>query len=187
MIIVLNGPPRCGKDTIAGLIRQRLKLCVEFKMSMIMKRYIPDIFGLTDVQRRAVELHKDEPEGIFNGMTWREVQISFSEDWMKPKFGRDIFGRLAAQRMKGLIANHIVVSDSGFDEELAPVIQAFGAKHIVLWRIYRPNCSFDNDSRGYVTNDEVETLELDNQYDLELLSVQVDRLLQELNLIDVND
>ena len=187
MIIVLNGPPRCGKDTIAGLIKQRLTLCVEFKMSMVMKRYIPDIFGLSDVQRRAIELYKDEPEGIFNGMSWREVQISFSEDWMKPKFGKDIFGRLAAQRMKGLIANHIVVSDSGFNEELIPVIQAFGANNVIVWRIYRPGCSFKNDSRDYLINDEVEIKELNNQYDLDLLAAQVDRLLREVNLIDADD
>ncbi|CAM0062137.1 deoxynucleoside monophosphate kinase [Vibrio phage K406] len=89
------------------------------------------------------------PDGVRRSK--REALIYVSENVIKPSFGEDAFGKaLVAQ----LPENGIVfVSDSGFPEELQPVIDHVGVENVLVVRIQREGCTFEGDSRSYLDPD----------------------------------
>lgn len=79
----------------------------------------------------------------------REFLIHMSENVIKPSFGKDAFGKAF---VNSLPEDGIVfVSDSGFPEELQPVIEHVGEENVLVIRIQRESCSFEGDSRDYLT------------------------------------
>lgn len=79
----------------------------------------------------------------------REFLIHMSENVIKPSFGKDAFGKAFVNSLpeEGIV----FVSDSGFPEELQPVIDHVGAENVLVIRIQREGCSFEGDSRDYLT------------------------------------
>lgn len=147
-IILLNGPPHCGKDEAARLMASCMGTH-DYKMSRPMKHQLFELFGFTTDKIKWIEANKDIPIAFFNGMTWRQVQIEFSEDFMKPRFGDDIFGKIAVLNVNNIMHPYITISDSGFRDEAVPIIKSVGNKNVLLVRIIRPGTSFDGDSRSY--------------------------------------
>ena len=144
-VILFNGPPGCGKDAAAELCRTKLGF-VHAKMADPLKDGLAGFFG---VSRQFLEENKENE--CVDGLTWRQVLISFSEDWMKPKLGKDIMGRVALLRLKQLpLWRNIAISDSGFENEVLPWIREFNAQNILLVRIHRPGHNFSGDSRTYL-------------------------------------
>ena len=84
-----------------------------------------------------------------NQYSKREFLIHMSENVIKPSFGKDAFGKAFVSSLpeEGVV----FVSDSGFPEELKPVIDHVGADNILIIRIQRNGCSFEGDSRDYLT------------------------------------
>jgi hypothetical protein len=71
------------------------------------------------------------------------------EECMKPKFGMDIFGKLALRDMK---QNRVfVVTDAGFKPECEVMKDEFGIEHILLIRCHRPGKTFAGDSRSHLS------------------------------------
>jgi hypothetical protein len=175
-IVLLNGPPRCGKDAAAMFLKRHFNVH-EIKMSLPFKRSLPELFCLTHEQIKHLEDTKDEPNALFYGLTWREVQISLSENWLKPIFGVDVMGKLLIRRMKQLVGNFdmLVSSDAGFRDEWLPIIRWQGGKNFLLIRIHRDGCSFSNDSRSFIELADmgVTEIDLENKYDLEMYEQQV--------------
>lgn len=87
-----------------------------------------------------------------NALTNREAMISFSEKWMKPVFGEDIFGRLCLARCRDqeMFYDRFVIDDSGFTPEAQYIISQVGAENCLLIRLHRPGCDFAGDSRSYI-------------------------------------
>jgi len=83
------------------------------------------------------------------GVSYRQWQINFSESYMKPMYGKDIFGKLFTLR-NGIAHPYIVVSDSGFIEEFDKVVAYYGKENVLLARIIRKGCDFTGDSRTYI-------------------------------------
>jgi hypothetical protein len=180
-IILLNGPPRSGKDTAANfIIKNSERHFTEYKMSRPLKRGIATMWELTGEDQKFIEEHKDEELDIFND-TYRNVQISLSEDWFKPKFGIDIFGHLAVRAIQGM-ASHVVISDIGFPDEVRPLRKAFGDT-LKLIRLHRPGCDFSNDSRSYLSDGLFHShcvRDVKNYYDdLEVFELQIRKVLRE--------
>lgn len=147
-LVLLNGPPRCGKDTAAQGLAQFCKIHV-VKNTAPMDAAIKAFFGFTDPEWTfAREKGKDIPMLRLNGLSLRQVLISFSEDWAKPKFGTGIFGTLGVKALEPDALN--VCSDSGFESEALEYLKALGASNIMLFHIGRKGCSFDGDSRSYI-------------------------------------
>lgn len=161
-LILFNGPPRCGKDTAAAHVWQKYPNSLHFKLSQPLKDGVKAFFNLSDDDVKVAEANKDEPLDMFFGYTYRQVQISLSEDWGKPKFGQRIFGALAARQLARSPSTMFLCSDSGFDYEATPLIAAIGAPNTLLIRIMRPGCTFANDSRSYITLPEVRMVILHN-------------------------
>lgn len=102
------------------------------------------------------EANKNVPQSRFGGMSPRQAMIWFSEDVMKPKFGQDIFGQLAAKNIERWGGNNpgifrvVVFSDSGFVQEAQVLRDQYKAENILLVSLRREGCTFSGDSRGYI-------------------------------------
>lgn len=150
-IILLNGPPRSGKDTAADYLLENLKGSQHLKFAEPLRRAVPAMYGISEkrwdfLYHEAKELPCDD----LLGLSVRQAMISASEDWMKPLHGADVFGKIAAQKIKRMRKGTIVISDCGFDSEVAPLVEEFGARNLLVIAIKRKGCNFKNDSRGYI-------------------------------------
>ena len=166
-IIFFNGPPRSGKDTAALHTiekfnflptvdkdwRARKVQTVHFdRFAMPIKLAFAACVGVSADKYGVVEPYESTKEDIIPwlGVSYRQWQIDFSEKFMKPFYGKNIFSQLFVTRNKdrpGLI----VVPDSGFLEEVGPVAENFGSSNVLLVRIHRPGFTFAGDSRSYIT------------------------------------
>ena len=147
-IVLLNGPPSSGKDTVADALQDRLNFHRE-RFSYPIKRALCAFF---DVPEDVLEPVKDEPCQVIPGdITYRQAQISISEDWAKPKFGREVFGRLLADRMQSDL--DYVIPDSGFEHEFRGMERRLAELKIphrcLFLQLHRGSYNFDGDSRSY--------------------------------------
>jgi hypothetical protein len=160
-IIWLNGPPKSGKDTCANYIKDKLgtNQCLHIKLADPINRALRGLFSHID-EETWVELReskKDVKVNILMNKSLRDSFISFSEDWAKKFYSPDIFGIIASERIRLAVKQNkdihtVVVSDSGFPEELLAVKKAISnAKHFLI-RIHREGCNYTNDSRSYLSN-----------------------------------
>lgn len=146
--IILNGPPRCGKDTGAEFLTQHPAVCkTEFKQRLIAIALV--ISGMSREEWDSFyHEDKDKPHPKLNGLTPRQFLIDISERCIKPMMGDSYFGRaVLAELYKAPVT---VFSDSGFQAELDCVITELGAENVLVVRIERPGCNFNIDSRNYL-------------------------------------
>lgn len=160
-IILFNGPPGCGKDTAARyLIHNRYDLpgTIRFdRMSMPNKRAFAGTVG-AEIDRwgnvEKWEDRKDEPSLLLGGKSYRQWQIDYSESFMKPLYGGDIFPRLFADRHSHRFEDKyytVLVPDCGFDIEVLTLRKLLPKAGILLIRIHRTGFDFSLDSRSYIT------------------------------------
>nr|UWI32967.1 MAG: phosphomevalonate kinase [Bacteriophage sp.] len=150
-VIILNGPAGCGKDTLARALVEMgfAKGVASFKNPMFniaMAALGPDAYHefLDGYDDRA---RKEKPEGFLNGLSRRQFMIAISEQFIKPVFGDDYFGKYLAGRLPD--GNEVfVVSDGGFASEVAPIVAVGHDVRIV--RLHRGGYTFEGDSRGYL-------------------------------------
>ena len=177
-IVLLNGPPRSGKDEAAKALSAACS-AFHYKMSYPLKTAIPAFFGLED-KAHYLEANKDNEIKELFGVTYRQAQIALSEQWAKPLLGKAVFGHIAVRHLR----NHsgpgrvCVVSDSGFVEEIIPIVEAFGHRNVLIIQLRRDGCSFEGDSRSYVDYNGVVVQELYNRHDLEGFRAQVVRAVE---------
>ena len=149
-ILLLNGPPRCGKDSLA-LFLQEHQGFTAMKFAEPLRKVVPALFSLDPEDwERMIEEHKSTPFSCLQGMTPREAQIWVSEDVVKPKFGNNFFGISMLRRIDRLRPDRIAISDSGFLEEAKVLVGYYGCSKMTLAHIYRPDCTFEGDSRSYI-------------------------------------
>lgn len=178
--VFLNGPPRSGKDTCAKFLQCDPVDAVELKFSRPLKDGLQAIFDYDDAEREDLEEIKEIPNSIFPGLSYREAQISLSEDWMKKTFGPEIFSQILIRSVLTHFYDEnqvFAISDSGFESEAEPVIRRFGPENCLLLRITRPGFTFKGDSRSYITLP-CKTLPLINDSSVENLRFAVNSLVQ---------
>ena len=149
-VIILNGPPGCGKDTLASAVARTVPSVFirEFKTQLYI---ITDaMYGLAPMTTQVINMdreRKEVPMDIYGGRSCRQALIYVSEVVMKPNFGNSYFGKAAADRIQpGEIT---VFSDSGFVEEAECVIDKVGAENVLLLRIWGRG-SYEGDSRDFL-------------------------------------
>lgn len=157
-VILFNGPPRCGKDYAAAVLKKAggSKVYVT-KFAKILKEACHAAYGIRikgePVPHDWFEDRKDEPCGEFFGATPRSVYISFSENHIKPLHGQSTFGDMLLRSLlldrDALRARYIVISDSGFERESRPIVERYGWRNVRVVRLFREGTSFEGDSRGY--------------------------------------
>jgi len=148
-VILFNGPPRAGKD-VGALTLYNMGGYRLLRFSDPLKAALPAFFNLP---AKDLEVTKDEanPDLPYN-MTYRQAQISLSEDWAKVQFGQSIFGELLARRIAEEDKD-CVIPDSGFLAELIGLVSAaqLADCQFLVIRVERPGKTFARDSRGYLT------------------------------------
>lgn len=158
-IVFFNGAPRSGKDTAGNFAHEAFPKSQLYKMSAPLKRAIPAIFGFNDDTMRLLEEHKDSKTDLFKAddsiqrMSYRDVQIALSEEFLKPKFGPMVFGRIAMWHIANTKHNldYTFITDTGFRAECIPLVTYFGPSHCLLVRVYRDSTDFSKDSRSFVS------------------------------------
>ena len=147
-VVLLNGPPRSGKDTIGEMLYCDLPSAGLFKFSQPIIDYMRDVHG---IDMRTVE--KDEPHDALCGRTPREVAIAYSERMCKPLFGEAYFGDLLAREVESQAAQNdglvAIVTDSGFRVEAQALARKVGPQNVLLVRVSRHGTDFAGDSRSY--------------------------------------
>lgn len=185
-IILLNGPPSSGKDTVARMLIEYLTTVSMssnrlLRMSHPIKRAFAGTFGYEIDEMGNVdywEQRKDEPSILLGGKSYRQWQIDFSEKFMKPLYGEDIFAKIFVSDVAVRPAKYIIVPDCGFEIEADTVGRLMPEDLIMLVQIRRPGCDFSKDSRNYVYAKHVPlTIQLDNDAGLDVLSSKAMELL----------
>lgn len=164
-VILFNGPPGVGKDTavrtaITYLFTHAPYLNAKhMKFAEALKKATHALFGVDhwnwdhfDKPENAP--YKDVPCGEFFGMSPREAYISMSEDYAKPKIDPLFFGWIARRKIGVSNSNCFLFSDSGFVDELDPIVRYVTPESMLLVELYAKDKSFKSDSRGYI-GDEV--------------------------------
>jgi len=155
-ILGFNGPPQCGKDSLAAMVVEHMEIqgCdipikVDY-LSLPLRQIAYQMVGYTgDLFGDDYESFKVMQFGQFEARTGRELMIDVSERFLKPTYGIDVMAKMLLQR------NHnfdglLLVPDSGFMCEVQPLIDAVGQNHLYIVRVHRGDLNFNNDSREWV-------------------------------------
>lgn len=152
-LIVLNAPPRAGKDTIARELQSEYMVSTaSFKAPMF--NIVLAMLGQARYAEFMRIYNSDEKDSarpdFMAGMTCREFMIWVSEDVIKPKFGKRYFGELMAEHLKVLFQTDesCICTDGGFPDEIEALIDA--GIEVKLVRLHREGFDFSNDSRDYI-------------------------------------
>lgn len=179
-IVAFNGPPRSGKDTLAGMVADRL--CAITDAPVILEslslplRHIAHAMVGRKYQEAAYESFKEE---YFERLdrTGRQLMIDVSESFLKPTYGIHIMADLLIQRTRKLPSNAIIlVRDSGFQIEVDPLIREVGEKNLIVVQVHRPDTSFAGDSREWVYHPADQNVHIRNAGDLNNLEVEAGRV-----------
>jgi hypothetical protein len=154
-IILLNGPPRVGKDTAASILR---KAAAPGTLAVIgfahhLKRMVHGIYlghAGWALDPNYFDAVKSEPQEFLAGMSWRQAYIHYSEQVTKPLHGKEWFGEMFVRAARESGCGTVVVPDSGFREEAERVVREFGPDNVLLVKIHREGITFDGDSRSYI-------------------------------------
>ena len=168
-VVFLNGPPGSGKDFAAEVLSNADDITVShYKFAEPLK---DAACALLEIDNRTLEISKNQVVGLY-GVTIRQILIDISEKWMKPCYGKDIFGKIAAERVSEAmqLSDHFgeepydlyVFSDCGFDAEVHHVLKLFGNENAILIRLHRDGCTYEGDSRSYIELDDVRTIDIIN-------------------------
>lgn len=159
-VIGLNGPPRCGKDSIGHALsaiiedRHGVQACM-VQLSLPMRETVYSLLGIPYSQTH-YEAHKDDPQPIFNGDSIRRAMIDLSEEHCKRKYGNDFWCRSAMGRIETwrhpnfAVPELVIITDYGFPHEPLFFEDIVGQENHLLVRVNRPGKDFSNDSRGWV-------------------------------------
>lgn len=183
-IILLNGPPRSGKSEAArllGKVFNKKKIVVSHeKFAAPLDIIANAILGMpANVFLHYRETLKDaelpsQYAGEWRGYSMRQLLIMISEDWVKPLFGEDHFGRVAAKLINQKSDIVYIFSDSGFQIEYNRLkAELGGAVEMDIIQMHRAGKGFANDSRQWVTDAEGGHSMLTNNSTLEVLEARL--------------
>lgn len=162
-LIITNGPPRSGKDTLCNLIRENITdqdlIPLSYKKTLyvgVARRYGLSVEAV--FQMNADTLIKDEPSPLFEGKSVRQALIYESEEVIKKELGPQgvaiqTFKLLEEEYGKERLKDAVLYcSDGGFNSELNAAYDFFGigVEDVYIIRMLREGCSFEGDSREFL-------------------------------------
>jgi hypothetical protein len=163
-ILLVNGPPRAGKDTFGRLLKEDYQHVFLGAFAHALKVRTHGLYGCAEAPAGAFEEVKDKPHRVFRGLTPRQAYILVSEKFYKVHHGDDVWGRILAEALQwadgenekaGIKEPLYVITDSGFEPEARCLIELYGKDAVQLVRLHREGCDFSNDSRSYIRIPEI--------------------------------
>lgn len=177
-VLLFNGPPECGKDTLANemLHFTNVKFAEPLKLGCLalLYGYMPGT--KEELMAKAESLKNSD---IDLGITFRDFLIATSEDHMKVMFGEDVFGQLATVYIELNDLEYVVISDSGFEREAQVLIRNFGRENCALFRIHRDGKDFSKDSRSYLELPEIKSFDIDNNGTVAEAVLEIEHIIKE--------
>ena len=156
-IILLNGAPFSGKDTLAIRLVDRLDNAeyVMFKQPLYERFADRHNLPFSRVKEICDGVGKDHPNALINGLIPRAELIDISENEIKVQHGQDGVAKIVCDNIRAIPDYEnktIVFPDSGFPNELVYLQSQFPDAEIILVRILRDGCDFkkQKDSRSYL-------------------------------------
>lgn len=146
LLVIINGPPRTGKDHAARAIAAASaylgRPAVIRRISDELKLYTHRKYGVGHLSADHFEAVKDVPCAGFGGRTPRQAYIETSEKVIKPEFGEGALGDLLSERMlaendTGEVAPESVylLPGAGCWPEVEPIAALFSPSRIFLLRV----------------------------------------------------
>lgn len=165
-IVLLNAPKGAGKDTVGECLRLMFGCSLRsFKTALYDCTYpFTDCKDMAEFIKHCTDRSlKEKPSPLFHGMSPREALIYVSEKMTKPHFGQEFFGRKSALSISSDdFDKGVVFTDSGFAEEVFPLMKEFGGKNIYVVQFSgQGSNNFAGDSREFIQVDGVHTIRMD--------------------------
>lgn len=182
--IVLNGPPRAGKDTAMLILQEVFPEAEVFQFFRPIKELLHRELGLS-VPHDHYELLKDTLLPEFGGMTPRRAYIARG-DRLQEEFGHDVLTERYFEAIQDCNAP-ILITTCGMDSEAMTLAGIFGAENMLVLRIHMEGKDFSEDSRSWVHNAALTIRDVENvkgkprEYQSEVAAVVKDYVATVLN------
>ena len=148
-------------------------------LDIVLKKAVSALFLLNDDDYMFYfeSSEKDYTQSRFYGKKPRDLLISLSEDWFKPKFGKDIIGKIIRDEIDAISAtaaynDYILITDVGFLDEISCYINE-DKYDFTLVKLERVGSDYTGDSRDYIKD-------YGKMYTNDKLSVCVDEILKDI-------
>ena len=146
LLVLISGPPRSGKNRTGEYLSELLgaEFSDHFALSDALKRMAHAHYGLgEETGVFHFEDRKDEPCSEFGGLTPRDAYIQYSENVLKPKFGRSHLGEIALRRVESNRdeGRTTMLSGVGFLDEVLAIMKAVGSEKTLHLKLSRPDSS----------------------------------------------
>lgn len=172
-LMLLSGPPKCGKDTAAKDIWRISPYKTYFnRFSAPLKQTFAALANKDINEFFEVDFYEEHKDEIIPwlGVSFRQYQINLSEKHFKPLYGEDIFARIFTNTVKEYVSygskslekSIVVVPDLGFKIETEYLEKHFYLEDLLLVRIHRQGYDFSGDSRSYVYSNNMLSLDITN-------------------------
>lgn len=147
-IVLLNGPPRCGKDTLANMLEQRHGF-KHLKITSKLKEKVHGLYGMPDKRHDAFDKDKDKKLPQFLNLTPRQAYIEVWNKYLVPMHGENFLVDDLITDIDNMDHTHFVISDVGFNRESKAFFNYYHSQ-CLLFTMHRPGHSYMNDIRSYV-------------------------------------
>lgn len=186
-IVVFNGPPYSGKDTLSGFFRDYVEKLhhVPMKEESLSNPLRSIAYAMVGLSYPSKDVSYDSFKAItFNiggkPVTGRQLMIDASERFLKQCYGQRVMADLLIERNRefGIFdPGLLLIRDGGFQVEVNPLIEWVGRDQVMVVRVERPACDFSQDSREWVYHpDEKMNMTVFNDSDLSNLQTEAGRL-----------
>lgn len=189
VLFVHNAPPETGKDFICDFLEENMGFeHVRFKEKLT--SLVKMIYSISDDDWAYLYSRKNKeiPSQRLDGKSPRDAMIFVSEKIIKPSMGDDYFGRALADKISQSQNRLFCCSDSGFSDELKPLIGELERENVRVFRIFRDGHTYEkyNDSRRYLSpedfNNEVVFRDIDNNGTLQaFVDTAIATILEEMS------
>lgn len=160
--ILLNGPPRAGKDTaVDAILKSSLTDMEVYKFTRPVKDLTHRNYGLA-CEHDAYEELKDTPLPEFGGRTPRQAYIETSSREKALK-GEDAIAKMFVDAVLDAEAQIILNPDCGDDMEALCVADALGVENVLVIRISKEGKDFSQDCRTWVTSSDLQIVDIENK------------------------
>ena len=124
MIVGLTGRARAGKDTVAGILRERRGF-VQLSFAAPMRQMVCSLLG---VDLAELDRIKEQPHDLFGGKTPRFAMQTLGTEWGRETIEPNLWVRccLAAASREVARGGSVVISDCRFENEASAIRDAGG-------------------------------------------------------------
>lgn len=158
-IIGLNGPPNSGKNAISAALVELFehRYGITPHVSAIagpLRRIAGEIVGWDLTDDEVYAQFKSQRFVDMGDVTGRRIMIGLTEDYIKPTYGHGLWVRSQISSLRtrkwDFPLKVAIITDVGFVRERNELTTAF--EHTAFFSMYRPGCTFEDDSRNYVSS-----------------------------------